>query len=64
MTFEYRLSLYFFYYICLSDLVDFIVVLQSQHPGTYGFTSIGHCSNFIRIEIRILGVFLQFVENL
>ena len=47
-----------------SHLVHFIVVLQSQHPGTDGLTGIGHRPHFIGIKVRVLRVFLQFVENL
>ena len=47
-----------------SHLVHFIVVLQSQHPGTDGLTGIGNSPHFIWIKVRVLRVFLQFVENL
>lgn len=48
----------------MSHLVYFIIMLQSQHPGTNGFTSHGYSANLIWIEVWILGVFLQLMENL
>ena len=44
-----------------TNLIDFMVVFQCQHPLTHGLTGQGHLAHCLRLKIRVSGILLELL---